>query len=403
MSSARRVPWLLVAADDRTGALEVAGACADAGTGPVAVQVHGSSAPIGDVSAVGAGVVVVDLASRHLAPGDAAERATGPASRPTVRRAHKIDSLLRGNWASEVAAHAGASGRVLVVAAFPAVGRTCIGGAVHVDGLLLDALDARHASRSPRPADHLADAGFADVAHLAPAEVRGWLAGRGRAAVCDAAGDDDLAAIGAAWAASSGVLLAGTAGAIAAGARAAACHDGIASAAAAPVALDPPVVVVCGSLHPGARAQLDELARSGAAMTVLDADGTGAPDSGGADVHVLTSAVPGALPVDAAAADRVAELLADAARRAIARLGARTVVVIGGDTAAAVLGDGPVVVGGTVAPGAPWSLGAPVDGPLGAVVVTRAGGFGGPRALVELLGLASALTPSTSSAGAHRS
>ena len=55
---------------------------------------------------------------------------------PVARwNAHKIDSTLRGNWAAEIRARAHVTGlRVLVVAAWPAMGRTCIGGVVHVRG-----------------------------------------------------------------------------------------------------------------------------------------------------------------------------------------------------------------------------------------------------------------------------
>ena len=57
-------------------------------------------------------------------------------------------------------------------------------------------------------------------------------------------------------------------------------------------------------------------------------------------------------------------------------------VVLGGDTAAAVLGDEPMVVGGTLAPGVPWSQRADGSGPL---VITKAGGFGHRTTLVDLL------------------
>ncbi|CAN0492439.1 unnamed protein product, partial [Phaeothamnion confervicola] len=114
--------WL-IAADDRTGALEVAGACARDGA-PVAVVAGISN----HVRVPG----VVDLATRHLSASTAAERAR------TVDRvdvasvhAHKIDSTLRGNWAAEIAARHGASGRpVLVVPALPALGRICRDGTV---------------------------------------------------------------------------------------------------------------------------------------------------------------------------------------------------------------------------------------------------------------------------------
>ena len=56
--------------------------------------------------------------------------------------------------------------------------------------------------------------------------------------------------------------------------------------------------------------------------------------------------------------------------------------MIGGDTADAVLGPERLDVGGLVVDGTPWSLRPGRDRPL---IVTRAGGFGGPDALVELV------------------
>ena len=60
-------------------------------------------------------VVVVDLGSRHLSEDEARARAAAVEGVPARRRAHKIDSALRGNWAHEVAARlaapAGAGGR----------------------------------------------------------------------------------------------------------------------------------------------------------------------------------------------------------------------------------------------------------------------------------------------------
>ena len=132
--------WLTVA-DDRTGALEVAGEMVP-WLGPLVVTVR--TAP------GGAPAAVVDIASRHLPPAVAAERAVAAASEPAHRRAHKIDSLLRGNWAHELLAVQRAAGdRVLLVPASPQLGRTCRGGVVHVDGVPVGAHDARRATASP--------------------------------------------------------------------------------------------------------------------------------------------------------------------------------------------------------------------------------------------------------------
>ncbi len=84
-------------------------------------------------------------------------------------------------------------------------------------------------------------------------------------------------------------------------------------------------------------------------------------------------------------ADAAAAAMAEMARAVSAiaanhQLGA--MVVIGGDTADAVLGPERLDVGGLVVDGTPWSLRPGRDRPL---IVTRAGGFGGPDALVDLV------------------
>jgi len=343
--------WLVVA-DDRTGALEVAGEMATA-LGPVVVTVD---SPPGS----GAVAAVVDIGSRHATPSTAARRAAAVAAFPAGRHAHKIDSLLCGNWAAELVGVQRATGeRVLLVPALPRLGRVCRGGVVHADGLPVGAHDARRAATSPRPADHLVAAGAADVVELAGADaLAACLTGDGGVAVCDAGSDGDLAAIAAAWRRSAGVRLAGTAGSIAA------------AVGATPGPRSPPpligdVLVVCGSLHATARSQLDAL---------------GEPSIGG--VTVLRSPLPGGSVVADAAAARVASDLATAARDLLAKRPFGVLMIIGGDTAAALLDDEPLVVGGTLAPGVPWSRRADGSGPL---VVTKAGGFGHRTTLVDLL------------------
>jgi uncharacterized protein YgbK (DUF1537 family) len=113
---------VLVTADDCTGALEVAGVLAERTHRPVrAVIDHQRGALPFEPSDDGT-VLVVDLGSRHVAPDDAARRIVASVERvaPDVV-AHKFDSTLRGNWASEVVA-AGrlVGGRVLVVPALRA-------------------------------------------------------------------------------------------------------------------------------------------------------------------------------------------------------------------------------------------------------------------------------------------
>ena len=338
-----------VVADDRTGAMETAGACADLGCSTIVL-------PFGATSALDAQCVVVDLASRHLTASEARARAV---SAP-AHALHKIDSTLRGSWAHEVVGRQQAqSVSLLVVPAFPAAGRTCVGGVVKVDGVPVAdgaaASDPRGPVRSSRPADHLCDAGASSVDALTPSDVAEWLETHGlRCAVCDAATDVDLHAIATAWSAHTEVVLAGTAAVIAA-----AANSVLRPTAPRPAlpACGPPVLVVCGSLHPMALAQGD--AAEAAGITVLRPPATEADDAGA-----------------------IAAGLGDVARETIESGRFATVIVIGGDTAAAVLGDRVVVVGGTVAPGVAWSRAWGDDGPL---LLTKPGGFGTPSTVVHLV------------------
>jgi uncharacterized protein YgbK (DUF1537 family) len=347
----------VITADDRTGALEVAGALADRLGRTVRVTTTGADDAVE--------CLVVDLGSRHLAAAEAAAVAGGFAGTAT---AHKIDSTLRGQWAVEVAGLVAEGGRrALVVPALPALGRVCVGGVVTIDGVPVGdgpaGSDARHPVRSSRPVDHLRAAGRAEVTELADErQLTAWL-GRGHGvAVCDAADDADLDRIGAAWRASSNLpLFVGTAGSIAAA---------IATAAPAkplPIAPAGGVLVVCGSLHPAARRQVGALVRSSDPLDQVAV---------ALSPHVARGAA-----VDDAAAGATAAELAVRVEAALVARPERALLVVGGDTAAALLADAAVEVHGTVASGAPWGI----DTRSGRAVVTRSGGFGDDTALVDMV------------------
>lgn len=371
---------LRVAADDRTGAYETAAALADGGVGPVTVSVWSP----GGTAHAGVGVRVVDLGTRHLAPSEAGGRAAalahdGPA-------AHKIDSTLRGNWAAELVARHRSTGRpVLLVPALPALGRTCVNGAVLVDGRPVHetaiADDARAGVDTSHPATLLARAG-AERVTAAPTlgDVARWLGDPTGIVVADAATDDTIAEIVGRWAARADVLLAGTAAVIGAAAEPLPIH---AVAHRDPrAAVDGPVLVVCGSVHPTARRQVAHAERRGAGvMAVSVSDGGGPPTRLPGDGHVVLVTEPPAGRVDDAAAGRAASSLAAMAHRLLGARSFGALVLIGGDTAAAVLGDGEVTVHGSLAPGTACATAPGFDPP----VVTRAGGFGGEGALVDLL------------------
>lgn len=400
MSARPSDPAVSIAADDRTGALEVAGACASAGLGPLLVGT------VAGLAALGCSGGVVDLASRHLTAREAAARAA-TVDRRSGSAAHKIDSTLRGNWAHEVLARRDVrGGRVLVVPALPALGRTCVDGVVLEHGRPVAAstggADPRAAIGSSRPADLLRAAGATEVAELAPgASLDRWLAGdRGGApavAVCDAASDDDLDRIARACAAHhDDLLLAST-------------SAGVAAHVAAVIGRRPqqamadaggpcgPTLVVCGSVHATSQRQVDALVAAGATRIELDPRQALAPDALGAAstgaVVVLVCRAPSNPSIDAGAAEAAAAVLAAGAHHALTARTFGTLVVIGGDTAAAVLGDAVVEVGGVLAPGIPWSRCVeprPGAAPgalraVGPVVVTKAGAFGDVDTLVRLL------------------
>lgn len=292
---------MIVGADDRTGALEVAGSCAAAG-GAVEVSVWPARPAAGGV---------VDVGSRELDPACAAQRAAALAP-----AAWKLDSRLRGNWPVELRALATVTGRaVWVVAALPSMGRICVDGVVQSGTEVFG-----------RPGEVLGEA----------------------AIVWDAATAADLVDVGARWRAlpeRERPVLAGTSAAVAAAVAPA--------AAPRPARLPAPIVVACGSLHPAARAELGSLP-PGVVVVATDPE------------RVVEPA-------------QAARVLAEQVHQ-IGPIG--TLVVVGGATAAAVLGDGPLLVGGLLAPGVPWARRR--DG-VGPVIVTRSGGFHGPASLAPLL------------------
>lgn len=320
--------WL-VAADDRTGAFEVAALFAEV-VGPVTVTV-------GDPP-TGSGVV--DLGSRAMSAADAARTAAAVGASPATWIGHKIDSTLRGNWAAELVAGQRATGRrVVLMPGWPELGRTCVGGEVFVDETPVGNVR-----------DQLADA---DLVADADA-LRAWLASDGPIAVCDVPNTAAMHALAAALAGHD-VLVAGPAGPL--GAAFAASRESL--AAATDVTIVGPVLVVCGSAHHVSREQLRRLRFARPDLAIL---ATPAPDD---ELHHRA----------------VLELVAEARSR-MTELQPRTLVVIGGDTAAELLGSAPRLVNGFAALGMPASVVESGSGPL---VVTKAGGFGGPNALADLL------------------
>ncbi|CAB4364227.1 MAG: hypothetical protein F2681_01220 [Actinobacteria bacterium] len=327
-----------VAADDRTGAFEVAALIAQAlGEGPVLVTVGAPAAESG----------VVDLATRGLGAADARTIAAGIESRDGWA-GHKMDSTLRGNWAVEARARRQVGGRrVVVLPGWPDLGRTCVRGVVRLFDEQVG--DMRQ---------HMPEATF--VPHAAG--LAAWVRTGGGLAVCDVPDTETMYAMAATLADvdPAELLVVGPAGPLAA---AFAAHVGrpLMPSASRPE-VGERVLVVCGSANSTSRRQIERLRMSRPDVEVLA-------------VPVLTD--------DADLNPWPARELAERARVRIGELQPSALVIIGGDTAAAVLGDAPRRVGGMIGPGMPWGLDEHGVGPL---VITKAGGFGGLNALIDLFG-----------------
>ena len=388
---------ILIVADDLSGAADCGIACAVQGLDTLVVL---------DEASVDAAVLAVDANTRAMAPDEAAVE--------TARLVHKyaregqqvlfkkFDSTLRGHIGVELAAAleawksvANRSSAIVVVApAFPATGRTTIGGRQWLDGVLLE----------PDLPNMLEAAGLqtsrAGVEVVRSGRLPAFLqtnADAPTAFVCDAQTDADLRLIGeaaaslrerAVWAGSAGL---------------ARCLPAVLKApmkrphAAMPPPRKGPVLVVVGSLAPLSRRQAAVLAATNelAVVTVRPQGllaGPGAPEwredqdllaralADGRDVLTVLGAEER---VQGDMASHLCSALARILAPCRARIGA--LVITGGETARAVLkafGVRFLVPVREVEPGVPLALASTKNGE-GLPVITKAGAFGDADSLVR--------------------
>lgn len=153
----------LVIADDLTGANATGASFARRGFRTLTVR-GGDELP-GLADGIDVDVLVVDTDSRHVEAGDAADRVRAtledaPAAALVVKR---TDTTLRGNVGAETEAmiawlrdrHDGVRG--LMVPAFPAAGRTTVGGLQLVDGVPLSQTEVARDPRGPVDRSRVAD------------------------------------------------------------------------------------------------------------------------------------------------------------------------------------------------------------------------------------------------------
>jgi D-threonate/D-erythronate kinase len=404
---------VLVVGDDMTGANATGALFAGRGMRTVSVAEPANLARFaGEFD-----VLVVDIASRHLPAEEAARRARAAVAAASASGVElvvkRVDTTLRGNVGAELDAAldqrrrrpARGTVRAIMVPAFPAAGRTTVGGIQLVDGVALTETDAARDPldpvRSSRVASIVAaqtDRSIAevplDLVLAGGRELQAALRRSTDVVICDAQTTGHLRAIAAAAvrvAEADGVeWLSVDPGPF--GAELAE-HMGLGRAVAAP----PPVLVVSGSLTRPTRDQLLELERlQGVPFVDVDA---GRPDVGGVleRLQDLLAAVPApgavgvrAVPaeandrVSAEAARRIPEALGEIARLCLADRPVGGLYVTGGDVTVrvmAALGAEGIELEEEVLPLA--VAGRLRGGPHGGLPFTTKGGLiGGPLAAV---------------------
>ena len=272
----------LVVADDLSGAAESAATFLLRTT---RIQVHLASGESGAPDQTGAAprIVVLDSDTRHApaaAAGESVARYAASAlgaSRGT-RVVKKVDSLLRGNLASEVRALATLLDATVVIAtALPSARRTVVRGVPIVDGRPLADTDLWKAEEGAVP-QTVGDV-LAGLAHVSvpldvvrdPVGLRAALAAaevQAVAAVCDAETEADLDAVVAASSGLRNPLLVGSAALVAAEARLLASDLG--DAPETDRATTHVVAAVVGTAAPGIAEQVGQLADLGLPVLTLD-------------------------------------------------------------------------------------------------------------------------------------
>ncbi|WP_413812833.1 four-carbon acid sugar kinase family protein [Streptomyces sp. OE57] len=336
MTPSRR---LLAIADDLSGAAEVAAAVCSRTTRS-RVLLFGGPGAVGMATALrprhAGEATVLDLDSRYRPAAEAAEAVRGAlrmswpdgggqdaVAAPAASAAldtldtfvlKKIDSLLRGNVAAEIAALAEGGAGVVLAPALPIAGRVVRSGVVHIGGVPLHEGDAWRAEAVSPPASVAQALGGLPTALIPLTTVRAShstlltalraAATAGRVAICDAETDADLDAIvEASLADGPGMRLAGSGGLALAVGRHLATTSPVTGALAAPDATDlaapdatgPAGPGATGPAGPGAAGPAAPGAPGAAGPTAAGTTGPAAPDATGPATPAATGlAAPGA-------------------------------------------------------------------------------------------------------------
>jgi D-threonate/D-erythronate kinase len=382
---------IAVIADDLTGAADAGVQLVSAGY-RTAVFFRESEVFGDDLDAVS-----FDTDSRAMPAGFAAKRVLEAtrAAREARIVYKKLDSTLRGNVAAELAAALGGARRerVVVAPAFPAAGRTTVGGIQRVHGVPVDETEMANDPANPVREAHVpgllagafSSVGALGVEDLADPDLVRRALEDYECVVADAERDADLEALVRAVPDPARVLWAGSAGlALALGSVYPGPCAGTAGVQRAPIR---PVLVVVGSLSGVAREQVRRLVEAFGAVDVpVDGKESNA-------VHKAIGAARKALGGGTCAVVRSTEERVASSESVLWEL-AEVVALLSEEG----LFEGLVLTGGATAVGVARRLGAAgirLEGeveagiPMGALigprpypVVTKAGGFGKPDTLV---------------------
>ena len=345
----------------------------------------------------GLDAVVFDTDSRAMSQGFAAKRVVDAAHAARGARIvyKKLDSTLRGNVAAELAAALGGArrARAIVAPAFPAAGRTTVGGIQRVHGVPVDETEMANDPHTPVREAHvpslLADAfssvGLLSVEDLAEPDLVSSALEDHDCVVADAERDADLEALVRAVPDPAGLLWAGSAGlALALGSVYPGPYAGTTRVRRTPVR---PVLVVVGSLSGVAREQVRRLVDAYGEVDVpVDSKAPNAVrEAVGAARRALaggTCAVVHSPEERSASSESVLGSLSEVAALLSEEGLFEGLVLTGGATAVGVaqrLGASGIRLEGEVETGVPMGL---LAGPRPYPVVTKAGGFGRPDTLV---------------------
>lgn len=401
--------WLALA-DDLTGASEVAAALMLHGTRSLLRLVYPSApATVADGGVPSRGCPVLDLDCRHRSPDEVMSlvRRAVIGHRPRHVIA-KIDSLLRGSPEAMASALRADGAPVVVATALPTADRVVLGGVVHLSGVPLhqsnawrmeagDPPESVSAALAPVPTQVI---DLATVRSPRLPAVLSSIVQAGAVPVCDAETDTDLDCIALAGFTQPSVRFVGSGGLAAAVARS--LTPGTAKTIPAASRESHAVLIVVGTAEPAAAEQARRLVHTGVSQVRLGARGLDDHDVRSASANRLRAALRSGsvvvtldAPADGSTATRsVARHLAQVVAEALSPCPVATpaipaaespvdLVLTGGETARRVLdamGIDLLIPVGQIHPGAVHSVTAD-----GRAVVTRAGSFGNPDSLLDIV------------------